>query len=359
MRWGREAFARKDAETARKLFEEVRNNALLRRDDAAGLAAVRMLALIARASGDWAKTEDWLAEALDYTGRLKGYSSLEATDVMVEIAGARRARENFDGAAATLQQALNAAMAKGPEERSRSARIATTLGLVHLERKEKQQARDTLHLAVALWDETLRDDPELLPALETLGQLHRDESEYAQAAPLYERSLRIREIAFGPDSAELIVGLDNLSYVYFGLSRFEEAEPLYQRLLKVWTATGGPDHPMVALTLEKMAEFYSAQKKFEQADASAKRASEIRAGNLVGSLRLRARIAAQMDRPDDANEFSDKVLQVMDIAGLPKPEQKPLPAPKNAKPVVPAKPRTTEPRSKARSLFSDPSSRHR
>jgi tetratricopeptide (TPR) repeat protein len=336
-------MATKDVETAQRLLEAVRNDALQRRDDAAGLAAVQMLALLTRASGDWSRTEDWLAEALDYTGRLKGYDSIEAVDVMTDLAGARRARQNFDGAAATLEQALRVASSKGEAERSRAARIATTLGLVHLERKGGEDARRMLHLAVGLWDETLREDPELLPALETLGGVLREENEYAQAAPLYERSLRIREIAFGPNSPELIVGLDNLAYVYFGLLRFADAEPLYQRLLSIWEATGGPDHPMLALTLEKVAEFYLAQKRLAEAEEMAKRAADIRANSFVGSLRLRARLAAELNRPDDAISFTDKALQVIDIAGLPKPEQKMLPAPKNAKPLPGKRPKAAKP----------------
>jgi tetratricopeptide (TPR) repeat protein len=342
MKKAREAMAKKDVEGARGLLETVRNDALERRDDVAGLMAVNMLALLARTAGDWGKTEDWLAEALDFTGRLKGYKSLEAADVMTAIAGARRARENFEGAAAILQEALNIASSTTPEL-ARAARIATTLGLVHLERNEADQAREVLLLAVRLWDGTMQEDPELLPALETLGAILRDKNLYDEAAPLYERSLRIREISFGPRSAELIVGLDNLAYVYFGLMRYADAEPLYKRLLEIWTSTGGPDHPMLALTMDKIAEFYAAQSRFLEADEMANRAATIRARSFVGSLRLRARLAALMNKPEDAIGFSEKALQVIDIAGLPKPEQKILPAPKDAKPVPPAKPNAAKP----------------
>jgi tetratricopeptide (TPR) repeat protein len=189
----------------------------------------------------------------------------------------------------------------------------------------------------------MQEDPEVLPALETLGAILRDKNEYGQAAPLYERSLRIREISFGPKSAELIVGLDNLAYVYFGLMRYADAEPLYKRLLDIWTATGGPDHPMLALTMDKIAEFYAAQSRFLEADEMANRAATIRARSFVASLRLRARLAALMDKPEDAIGFSEKVVQVIDIAGLPKPKQKILPAPKDAKPVPPAKPNAAKP----------------
>ncbi|HYO84230.1 MAG TPA: tetratricopeptide repeat protein [Bryobacteraceae bacterium] len=348
IRDARAALTRKDAEAARAMFEAVRRSALQRREDEAGLAAVQMLALMSRSAGDWPKTEDWLAEALDYVGRLKGPKSVEAVAVMTDIGGVRRARENFDGAAAIFEHALGLCLAFGEPELPRTAQIATTLGLVHLERKDKQQAAPFLRLALDTWDKTLREDPELLPTLDALAALEREQSNYDQAAPLYERSLRIREIAFGPDSAELIVALDNLSYTYFGLLRFADAEPLYKRLLDLWIATGGPDHPMLALTLDKVAEFYAAQKRFAEADTMALRAATIRAKSFTESLRLRARLASELNRPDDAIALVDKALQVIDIAGLPKPEQKMLPAPKDAKQLPPSRPRNAKPKSSAR-----------
>jgi hypothetical protein len=125
--------------------------------------------------------------------------------------------------------------------------------------------------------------------------------------------------------------------------RFADAEPLYKRLIQIWTDTAGPEHPMLALTLDKVAEFYSAQKRYQEADEMASRAATIRAGGYVESLRLRARISTHLS-PESAISFSEKALQVIDIAGLPKPEQKVLPAPAKAKPLVP--PKAKAPKSK-------------
>jgi len=89
----------------------------------------------------------------------------------------------------------------------------------------------------------------------------RDRSEYSEAEPLYVRLLRLREAAFGADSAELISTLDSLSYVYFGLKALRRrATRIRAACSRYGRPSAGPGHPMIALTLDKMAEFFAAQR---------------------------------------------------------------------------------------------------
>ena len=338
LREARAAVNRGDSEGARALLMSMRESGLQTRDDLRVLQAVQMLAYLSRVAGDLAATEDWLAEALDCTGRLRGYNSIDVADIRVDIAGVRRLRKNAEGAIASLQEALNKTMFPPPGDRIRAARIATTMGHISLEQKDNERARSQLQLAVQLWNETMRDDPELLPALETLGAMYRDDSNYEAALPLFTRALRIREMSFGAASAELIVGLDNAAYVLFGLKRYAEAEPLYARLLQTWLETAGSDHPMVALTLDKMAEFFAAQKRIAEAGEMARRATEIRARSLAESLRLRARLAAEAGSVGEAERLRKQGAAALDLAGIVPQDQPIQPAPAKAKPLR-AKPR--------------------
>ena len=67
---------------------------------------------------------------------------------------------------------------------------------------------------------------------------------YADAEPLYKRSLAIREKALGPDHLDVAQSLDNLAQVYREQGRYAEAEPLYKRSLAIREKALGPDHPM-------------------------------------------------------------------------------------------------------------------
>src|SRR5918911_1318810 len=74
------------------------------------------------------------------------------------------------------------------------------------------------------------------------------EGRYAEAVPLIERSLAIRERAFGPDHPQVAASLNNLAELYLRVGDFVRAEPLYQRALAIWVKVLGPDHPNVATT---------------------------------------------------------------------------------------------------------------
>ncbi len=56
---------------------------------------------------------------------------------------------------------------------------------------------------------------------------------YADAQPLYERALAIREMALGADHPDVATTLNNLALLYDDQGRYGEAEALYKRSLKI------------------------------------------------------------------------------------------------------------------------------
>ena len=66
-------------------------------------------------------------------------------------------------------------------------------------------------------------------AIEWLAELYRAQGRYAEAEPLYKRSLSIREKALGPNHADVGSSLNNLAELYRVQSRYAEAEPMYRR----------------------------------------------------------------------------------------------------------------------------------
>ena len=73
------------------------------------------------------------------------------------------------------------------------------------------------------------DHPNVASSLNNLAELYRVQGHYAQAEPLYERSLVIREKVLGPDHLQVASSLENIAALYRATKRNEEAEPLEER----------------------------------------------------------------------------------------------------------------------------------
>ena len=91
-----------------------------------------------------------------------------------------------------------------------------------------------------------RTTPTSPSALNNLAVLYQGTGRYAEAEPLFERALAIREKALGPDHPDVATRLNNLAVLYRDTGRHAEAEPLYQRALAIREKALGPDHPDIA-----------------------------------------------------------------------------------------------------------------
>ena len=83
--------------------------------------------------------------------------------------------------------------------------------------------------------------------------LLEDQGSYAEAQPLYERSLVIREKTFGPEHPNVALALNNLAVFLKGQGFYAEARPLYERALAIREKSLGPEHPFVASSLNNLA----------------------------------------------------------------------------------------------------------
>lgn len=109
-----------------------------------------------------------------------------------------------------------------------------------------------------------------IPALAAKGELD-------EAAELAERyAVRARE-ADGKDSPEFATAATWLAFVYERQKRFAEAEPLLDEALMVREAAFGPNHPLVATSLVNLASLYRQQGRDEGAARLMAKAHAIRA----------------------------------------------------------------------------------
>ena len=82
---------------------------------------------------------------------------------------------------------------------------------------------------------------------------------YADAIPLAERALALREKVLGPNHPDVALSLNNLAQLYKDQGRYSDAEPLYQRSLAIREKALGRDHPDVAQSLNNLAVLYDAR----------------------------------------------------------------------------------------------------
>ena len=103
------------------------------------------------------------------------------------------------------------------------------------------------------------DDATVAMPLNDLGTIHYNLGQYAVAEPLYKRSLAIREKTLGPENAEVANLLNNLGDLYRAEGRFAEAEPLLKRSIAMREKTSGPNDPEIVLALSNLGALYSGQ----------------------------------------------------------------------------------------------------
>jgi tetratricopeptide (TPR) repeat protein len=110
-------------------------------------------------------------------------------------------------------------------------------------------------------------------ALEELAIIYVAERLYAEAEPLYKRSLAITEKARGPDHPAVDAKLGYLAHLYRLQGRNAEAEPLYKHSIAILEKEVGPDRrspdipSLFAQSLARLAFLYERFERYAEAEA--------------------------------------------------------------------------------------------
>ena len=123
-------------------------------------------------------------------------------------------------------------------------------------------------------------------SLEGLANVCKAQCRYAEAETLLQRALAMREGARGLEHSFVAIPLSNLADVYKEQGRYAEAEPLLQRALAIHEKVHGREHAFVATTLNELANLYKRQGRYAEAEPPVNRAIGILKGNNT-SPRLR------------------------------------------------------------------------
>ena len=102
------------------------------------------------------------------------------------------------------------------------------------------------------------------------------EARYAEAEKWWLAALEAAE-NFGPDDQRLATNINNLAGLYHALGKYAQAEPLYQRSLAIREKALGSEHPSVATSLENYGDLLRKMGRDEEAEKMEARAKAIRA----------------------------------------------------------------------------------
>ena len=165
----------------------------------------------------------------------RAQDGVAAVNPLVSQAKARIDQRRYDEAAELYRRALDI-LEKDPD-RNRPYLIDT---LSNLARTYEFQSRyvDALELrkrAVALGEATSGRDKGLglANSLNDLGMAYALLGRLAEAEPLNERALMIRESALGKNHRDVAVSLNNLARIYERLGRYEDAAALHRRAIAI------------------------------------------------------------------------------------------------------------------------------
>jgi tetratricopeptide (TPR) repeat protein len=174
-----------------------------------------------------------------------------------------------------LESSLSKAIAKWGTDSSNVATLYARLGKLYSDRvragksadreRELALAQDYFNRAIEL--QTKFQQPEdLATSLNELATLYESIGRYAQAEPLYVRSLAIREEQLGANHPDTATSLNNLANLYRATGRYAEAEPLYVRSLAINEHELGANHPSTAASLNNLAGLYKLTGRYAEAE---------------------------------------------------------------------------------------------
>jgi len=127
--------------------------------------------------------------------------------------------------------------------------------------------------SIARWNFASADAARLL---DRTASYLMERAQYAEAEPLFERALAIRENPklFGPSHAYTAASINNLALLYHYRGRNAESEALYRRALAIWEDGKNPI-AYTATSLENLASLYRHTGRYPEAEPLLQRALTI------------------------------------------------------------------------------------
>lgn len=162
-------------------------------------------------------------------------------------------------------------------DRNNLAAILNELALLYDNQGRYAEAEPLYLRSIAIHEKNRgKDTPDAASPLDNLASLYEKQGKYKQAERLHQKALELREKALGKDHPDVAISLNNLAFLYDAQGKYTDAEPLYSRSIAIDEKALGKDHPRLATGLNNLAALYYSQGKFDAAEPLLQRSLAIR-----------------------------------------------------------------------------------
>jgi tetratricopeptide (TPR) repeat protein len=173
---------------------------------------------------------------------------------------------------ADLEQLIERTISRNPEDPLLIS-LYNRLGYLYTDRLRTGKYDDyssEQNLAIDYFQKAINlastPSPDLAASINNLANLYHDQGIYAEAEPLYVRSLAISEEQLGANHPDTATSMNNLAGLYESIGRYAEAETLYVRSLAIRKEQLGANHLDTASSLNNLAHLYESMGRYAEAE---------------------------------------------------------------------------------------------
>ncbi|MEO8099820.1 MAG: tetratricopeptide repeat protein [Acidobacteriota bacterium] len=187
------------------------------------------------------------------------------------------------------------------------------------------QAQSEWDEAAAVWETVIRiqaaaytaEDLRIADSLDNLAQCQVQSQRIGPAELSLRQALAIREYNLGPNHTDVAQTLDQIGKLLFGIKQYAGAEQAFRRTLEIYLAFLGPGNPLLARNYDNLAVTEAMLEKYLPASEHYAESLKIRDSDDVLSLRNLALLLVAQDKQSTAEPLYRRALTVLDAAAPP------------------------------------------
>jgi tetratricopeptide (TPR) repeat protein len=148
-------------------------------------------------------------------------------------------------------------------------------GKTAVELGQYDKAENFFHAAIEQVEQVGSLNPFLADCLNELAILYAKQHKYAQAEPMFQRSLGVSVAALGSDHPDVAIVLKNIGIMKASQRQYAEADLLLSQSLSLTNRVLGHEHPIAAVTMRTIAVSQAIQGHYGEAERFIRRSLEI------------------------------------------------------------------------------------